>query len=163
MEQTFCASLELLPMIDLIANWNYPSNIRTGIGRIRELPEVCRKLGMRAPLLVTDPGLAALQMVNEAQAACRDAALDCGLFVDIQGNPTGENVADGVVAYREGGHDGVIAFGGGSALDAAKAVALMVGQQRPLWDFEDVGDLLNDPAVRTVLMGLNATVTNIED
>ncbi|MBU6952656.1 iron-containing alcohol dehydrogenase [Hahella sp. HN01] len=127
-------------MSALQANWNYPTAIRTGAGRIRELPELCRNLGMRSPLLITDPGLKSLPMVQDTVALCRDAGLQCGLFADIQGNPTGENVEAGVAAYRAGGHDGVIAFGGGSALDAAKAVALMVGQDRPLWDFEDVGD-----------------------
>ena len=127
-------------MIELNANWNYPSAIRAGAGRISELACACRELGMRAPLLVTDPGIAAMPMVVNAQAACRSAGLDCGLFADLQGNPTGENVDAGVAAYIGGGHDGVIALGGGSALDTAKAVALMVGQQRPLWDFEDVGD-----------------------
>ena len=72
--------------------------------------------------------------------SCRSAGLDAGLFHAIKGNPTGKNVDDGVAAFAAGGHDGVIAFGGGSALDAAKAIALMAGQDRPLWDFEDVGD-----------------------
>ncbi len=114
-------------------NWNYPTAIKAGPGRISELPQACRELGMARPLLVTDPGLAALPMVAAAQAACREAGLQCGLFHDIKGNPTGRNVDDGVAAYRQGGHDGVIAMGGGSALDAAKAIALMAGQQRPLW------------------------------
>ncbi|ABC32965.1 Alcohol dehydrogenase, class IV [Hahella chejuensis KCTC 2396] len=127
-------------MSALQANWNYPTAIRTGAGRIRELPELCRNLGMRSPLLITDPGLKSLPMVQSAIGLCQDVGLQCGLFADIQGNPTGENVEAGVAAYHAGGHDGVIAFGGGSALDAAKAVALMVGQDRPLWDFEDIGD-----------------------
>lgn len=122
------------------ANWNYPTAIKAGPGRIRELPVLCASLGMASPLLVTDPGLAVLPMIAAAVAACRDAGLRCGLFHDIKGNPTGRNVRDGVTAFRAGGHDGVIAFGGGSALDAGKAVALMAGQDRPLWDFEDVGD-----------------------
>ncbi|MGS1008300.1 iron-containing alcohol dehydrogenase [Achromobacter anxifer] len=121
-------------------NWNYPTAIKAGPGRIKELPELCRGLGMKRPLLVTDPGLAILPMVAGAIQACRDAGLACGLFHEIKGNPTGRNVDDGVRAYKQGGHDGVIAFGGGSALDAAKAIALMAGQTRPLWDFEDIGD-----------------------
>ncbi len=121
-------------------NWNYPTAIKAGPGRIKELPELCRGLGMKRPLLVTDPGLAVLPMVAGAIQACRDAGLACGLFHEIKGNPTGRNVDDGVRAYKQGGHDGVIAFGGGSALDAAKAIALMAGQTRPLWDFEDIGD-----------------------
>lgn len=124
----------------LRGNWNYPTAIRFGVGRIGELPGACRTLGMRRPLLVTDPGLAALPMVQQALAACRGDGLHCELFADVRGNPVEENVTAGVAAYRRGQHDGVIAFGGGSALDAAKAVALMVGQTRPLWDFEDRED-----------------------
>ncbi len=62
------------------------------------------------------------------------------MFADIRGNPNGANVDAGVEVFRSGNHDSVIAFGGGSALDAAKAIALMAGQDRPIWDFEDVGD-----------------------
>jgi alcohol dehydrogenase class IV len=127
-------------MNNLSANWNYPNTMRVGSGRIKELPEMCKSLKMKAPLLITDPGLAALQMIKDAVNNCNESGLRCGLFSHIQGNPTGQNVEDGVQAYKIGEHDGVIAFGGGSALDAAKAVALMVGQNAPLWDFEDVGD-----------------------
>jgi len=122
------------------ANWNYPTAIRAGIGRIQELPAICQELGMASPLLITDPGLADLPMLQAALAHCQKEGLRCSIFSQIKGNPTGENVTDGVRAYWRGEHDGVIAFGGGSALDAAKAVALMVGQDRPIWDFEDVGD-----------------------
>lgn len=121
-------------------NWNYPSAIRFGAGRISELPDACAELGIRSPLLITDPGLVELPIVDLAMTICREASLGVGLFSDIQGNPVGKNVDDGVAAFKAGGHDGVIAFGGGSALDAAKAVALMVGQDRPLWDFEDRED-----------------------
>ena len=121
-------------------NWNYPTAVKVGAGRVRELPQWCESLGMRRPLLITDPGLAALPLIGSVLDHCRSAGLACGLFHDIKGNPTGKNVDDGVAIFKAGGHDGVIAFGGGSALDAAKAVALMVGQDRPLWDFEDVGD-----------------------
>ncbi|MFC6634938.1 iron-containing alcohol dehydrogenase [Microbulbifer taiwanensis] len=124
----------------LQANWNYPTSIRVGAGRVRELPAACRELGIRAPLLVTDPGLAALPMVSETTEHCRQQGLRCGLFSSIKGNPTGTNVTDGVECYRAGKHDGVVAFGGGSALDAGKAIALMAGQTRPLWNFEDLGD-----------------------
>jgi alcohol dehydrogenase class IV len=121
-------------------NWNYPTKMIVGPGRISELAEACRVQGMARPLLITDPGIAALPMVAGAVAANEAAGLPTGLFSDVKGNPIGRNVEDGVRAYREGGHDGVIAFGGGSGLDAAKAVALMAGQDRPIWDFEDVGD-----------------------
>ena len=124
----------------LVANWNYPTSIRVGAGRVNELATTCQALGMRAPLLVTDPSLATLPMLKNALHHCKSADLAVELFKQIKANPTGENVIDGVASYRSGKHDGVIAFGGGSALDAGKAIALMVGQDRPLWDFEDIGD-----------------------
>src|SRR3990172_12112097 len=132
------------PMTDdaaaLRGNWNYPTQVRFGVGRIAELAEACKAAGMKRPLLITDPGLARLAMVEDAIAANMAAGLRTGLFAEVKSNPVGKNVEDGLAAYRAGGQDGVIAFGGGSALDAAKAVALMVGQKRPMWDFEDVGD-----------------------
>ena len=121
-------------------NWNYPTAVRFGPGRIAELPEVCVALGMSKPLLVTDPGIAALPILETALNANRLSGLQTGVFSGVDANPVGANVDAGVTAYRAGEHDGVIAMGGGSALDAAKAIALMVGQDRPLWDFEDVGD-----------------------
>lgn len=125
---------------DLKGNWNYPTTIRFGAGRIAELPDACRELGIARPLLVTDPGLAQLPMVQQAIAHNEQAGVPTGLFSDIKPNPVGKNVDDGVRAYRDGGHDGVIAYGGGSALDAGKAIAFMSGQTRPMWDFEDIGD-----------------------
>jgi len=121
-------------------NWNFPTNIRFGPGVISQLARACRKLGMSKPLLITDQGLAGSSMVKAAIAVNESDGLPTGLYSDVQGNPTQRNVDGGIVAYQAGDHDGVIAFGGGSALDAAKAVALMVGQDRPLWDFEDIGD-----------------------
>ena len=126
--------------MSLQGNWNYPTALRFGAGRIAELPEACGELGISRPLLVTDPGLADLPMVGEAVASCRAQGLEAGLFSDIKGNPTGDNVDAGVAAFRDGDHDGVVAFGGGSGLDAGKAIAFMSGQTRPIWDFEDVGD-----------------------
>ncbi|HQR25296.1 MAG TPA: iron-containing alcohol dehydrogenase [Steroidobacteraceae bacterium] len=124
----------------LRGNWNYPTSIKFGAGRIVELPEHCKALGMRRPLLVTDAGMAKLPMIARAVAVCREAGLECGLYTDVQPNPVEANVSAGVAAFRKGGHDGVIAFGGGSALDTGKAIALMVGQTRPIWDFEDRED-----------------------
>ena len=117
-------------------NWNYPTSIRLGCGHLSELDDCCHSLGMQKPLLVTDAGLAALPLVSDLLK--RHSHF--GLFSEVRPNPVGANVSAGVEAYRAGGHDGVIAMGGGSALDVGKAVALMVGQDRPLWDFEDVGD-----------------------
>lgn len=127
-------------MSTLRGNWNYPTLIRFGAGRVSELPDACKTLGMRRPLLVTDPGLAALPMLQNALQSCRASGLDCAVCSDVQANPVEANVNAGVAEFKRGRHDGVIAFGGGSALDTGKAVALMVGQTRPIWDFEDRED-----------------------
>lgn len=122
------------------ANWNYPTNVKVGAGRVAELAELCKMMGMKSPLLITDPGIAELPMLSGVMAALKEAGFTAAIFSAIKANPTGDNVEAGVDHYKVNNHDGVIAFGGGSALDAAKAVALMVGQDLPIWDFEDVGD-----------------------
>jgi len=124
----------------LLGDWNYPTAIRFGNGRIEELPDACAKLGISQPLLITDPGLAQSEMVQSALALCTASDLPALPFSEIASNPVGKNVADAVAAYRAGNHDGIIGFGGGSALDVAKATALMAGQRRPIWDFEDRED-----------------------
>jgi len=124
----------------LCANWSYPTRVRFGPGRVAELPDACQALGMARPLLITDPGLAKHAIGQRVLEIARGAGLAVDLFADVRPNPTGANVAAGVEAFRAGGHDGVIALGGGSGLDAAKAVAFMAGQTRPIWDFEDKGD-----------------------
>jgi alcohol dehydrogenase class IV len=121
---------------DLRGNWNYPTTIWAGPGRIAELAAACSLAGIERPLIVTDEGLSGAPMIKSALAALKGAAL----FGAVRGNPASSHVAAGLLAYRAGGHDGVVAFGGGSALDVGKVVAFMSGQKRPLWDFEDVGD-----------------------
>jgi len=140
--------------IRLSANWNYPTAIRAGAGRVRELPSLCFEYGIRAPLLVTDPGLASLPMISNILNHCEENGLRVQMFANIKGNPSGENVTEGLTVFRSGEHDGVLAVGGGSALDAAKAIALMAGQTRPLWDFEDEGDnylRVNEDAMAPVI------------
>ncbi len=122
--------------IAMKGNWNYPTKVFAGPGRIAELPKACESLGMSRPLLVTDTGLKDSPMIRSALASLPNARL----FAEVRGNPVAANVEAGLVAYRAGNHDGVVAFGGGSALDAGKVIAFMSGQTRPLWDFEDVGD-----------------------
>ena len=126
------------------ANWNYPTNVRQGLGKIAKLASYCSELGIQTPLIVTDPGLLELPMIKQAQRCCNQQGLNCGIFSAVTSNPTDENVNDGVAVYKEGNHDGVIAFGGGSAIDAAKAIALMVGQSGSLWDYEDVASNWRD-------------------
>ncbi|MCC7320902.1 MAG: iron-containing alcohol dehydrogenase [Rubellimicrobium sp.] len=122
------------------ANWSYPTAIKFGPGRIREIGAACAQAGIRRPLLVTDRGLATLPVTARTLDLMEEAGLGRAIFADVDPNPNEKNLEAGVAAYRAGGHDGVIAFGGGSGLDLAKMVAFMHGQTRPVWDFEDIGD-----------------------
>ena len=124
----------------LTGNWSYPTAVRFGAGRIRELGDACAAAGISRPLLVTDRGLAGLPITGRAREIMAAAGLGDALFADVDPNPNEINLAAGVAAYQAGGHDGVIAFGGGSGLDLGKMVAFMAGQTRPVWDFEDIGD-----------------------
>jgi alcohol dehydrogenase class IV len=121
-------------------NLNYPTAIKFGAGRIKELADHCRASGIGRPLFVTDPGLAAMPMVQAIVDNLRRAGLGVAVFSDVRPNPVEANVLAGVKAYRRGGHDGVVAFGGGSGLDVGKLVALMHGQTVSLFDLEDVDD-----------------------
>ncbi|MFZ1814756.1 MAG: iron-containing alcohol dehydrogenase [Rhizobiaceae bacterium] len=122
------------------ANWNYPTAIKFGAGRIAELPAACATAGIKRPLLVTDKGLAALPVTSTTLGVMEKAGLGRGLFFDVDPNPNEKNLNAGIAAYKAGNHDGVIAFGGGSGLDLGKLIALMVGQSVSVWDLEDVGD-----------------------
>ena len=121
-------------------NWNYPTTVRFGVGRITEIPEAAGAVGMSHPLLVTDPDVAKLPFTTEILDLHAKAGVPVTLYTGVRKNPVGGNVSEGVAAYRDAGCDGVIALGGGSPLDVGKTIALMVGQRRPLWDFEDRAD-----------------------
>jgi len=121
-------------------NWSYPTAIKFGAGRISELAEHCKAAGMRRPLLVTDKALAALPITARALDVLDAGGLGREVFFDVDANPTEHNMEAGLAAYRAGGHDGVVCFGGGSALDLGKMIALMAGQALSVWDLEDVGD-----------------------
>jgi alcohol dehydrogenase class IV len=122
------------------ANWSYPTAIRFGAGRMSELAEACKATGMKRPLLITDRGLAKLPIAGQALDILESAGLGRAMFSEVDPNPNDVNLAAGLKAFRDGGHDGVVAFGGGSGLDLGKCVAFMAGQSRPVWDFEDIGD-----------------------
>jgi 4-hydroxybutyrate dehydrogenase len=124
----------------ITANWSYPTAMRFGAGRISEIADACAVAGITKPLLVTDKGLADLPITAATLDLLEAAGLGRAIFADVDPNPNEKNAAAGVAAYRAGGHDGVIAFGGGSGLDLGKVVAFHAGQTRPLWDFEDIGD-----------------------
>ena len=124
----------------LRANWSYPTAIRFGAGRISELAEACAAASIRKPLLVTDKGLANLPITSATLDLMAAEGLGRAILAEVDPNPTEINLAAGLAAYHAGGHDGVVAFGGGSGLDLGKAVAFMAGQTRPVWDYEDIGD-----------------------
>jgi 4-hydroxybutyrate dehydrogenase len=124
----------------LTGNWSYPTAIRFGAGRISELADACLAAGIKKPLLVTDRGLADMDIARQTLDHMEQADLGRAIFSEVDPNPNDKNANEGVRAYRDGGYDGVIAFGGGSGLDLGKVVAFMAGQTRPIWDFEDIGD-----------------------
>ena len=127
-------------MTSLAAKWNYPTTVRFGAGRISELPEALKDTGIERPLFVTDPGLARLPVVASTLKLLDEARVPYGVFSEVKPNPVESNLAAGIELFRAGKHDGVIAFGGGSALDLGKLIAFQSGQTRPVWDFEDIGD-----------------------
>ena len=124
----------------LTANWSYPTSMRFGAGRINEIADACKSAGMAKPLLVTDRGLAGMDITNQTLNLMEEGGLGRSMFADVDPNPNDNNVEDGLKVYRDGVFDGVIAFGGGSGLDLGKTLAFMAGQTRPMWDFEDIGD-----------------------
>lgn len=126
--------------MNLVGNWSYPTTMKFGAGRIAELPAACAAAGMQKPLLVTDKGLADLPITLATLDIMDSAGLGRAIFADVDPNPNEKNLDAGVAAFKAGGHDGVIAFGGGSGLDLGKMVAFMSAQTRPVWDFEDVDD-----------------------
>ena len=118
-------------------NWNYPTNVWFGVDRSKEIQKACDTLGIKNPLIVTDPGLLQTSIIDEINSSLSS---NTQIYSDVQGNPTGSNVTNGVKVFLEGNHDGVIAIGGGSGMDAGKGIAFLAHQSRPLWDFEDIGD-----------------------
>lgn len=126
--------------MNLTADWNYPTAIRFGAGRISELADACKSAGMESPLFVTDRGLADLPITQNALDILEKAGLGRAVFSEVDSNPTEANLDAGLKAFWDGDHDGVVAFGGGSGLDLGKLVAFMSGQILPVWDFEDVDD-----------------------
>ena len=121
-------------------NWNYPTTVWVGENRIKDLTQACIDLKINKPLLVTDKDLVNLAMIKNVTSEIKKNFNELNIFSNFSGNPVGENVEEGVGEFKKNNCDGVIAIGGGSALDVGKAIAFMSGQTRPIWDFEDIGD-----------------------
>jgi alcohol dehydrogenase len=126
--------------MQLGGNWSFPTSVRFGAGRVAELGEAVRSAGMLRPLLVTDGRLAPMPLIARIREILAAAGVGVAVFADVKANPVAASIEAGVAVLRAGRHDGVIACGGGSALDAGKVIAFMAGQRRSLWDFEDVAD-----------------------
>ena len=126
--------------MNLTGNWSYPTAIKFGAGRIKEIGAACAQAGIKRPLLVTDRGLASMAITTTTLDLLEAAGLGRAMFAEVDPNPNEVNLAAGLKVYKDGGHDGVVAFGGGSGLDLGKMIAFMSGQSRPLWDYEDVDD-----------------------
>tara|TARA_B100000674_G_scaffold405085_1_gene351752 strand:+ start:1430 stop:2584 length:1155 start_codon:yes stop_codon:yes gene_type:complete len=118
-------------------NWNYPTSIWFGLNRIKEIQKACDDLNISNPLIVTDPGILKTDIITKINSSLKTKA---NIFSQVKSNPTGTNVEAGVKIFNENNHDGVIAVGGGSGMDTGKGIAFMSKQDRPLWDFEDIGD-----------------------
>ena len=132
-------------------NWNYPTTIWFGDQRIKEIQKACESLNIHKPLIVTDPGILKTNIIEKINSSLTDKA---NIFSDVQSNPTGNNVELGVSYFNSNAHDGVIAVGGGSGMDVGKGIAFMAGQDRPLWDFEDIGDYwtrANSEAIKPII------------
>ena len=120
-------------------DWAYPNTVWFGVGRINDLTKACKILNVKKPLLVTDKDLAKTQMIAKAVDINKKASIPTKIFSDLKGNPFGSHVQKGVEQFKNGQHDGVIAFGGGSSLDVGKSIALLASNNRPLWDFSGEG------------------------
>ena len=127
-------------MLPTSTNWNYPTTVWFGFDRVKNIADALKQLNIKTPLIVTDDALVKLPIMKDLCDALEDEKIPYTIFSDVQPNPTGINVQNGVEVYKNSKNDGVIAFGGGSALDAGKTIAFMSGQSRSVWDFEDVGD-----------------------
>jgi alcohol dehydrogenase class IV len=121
----------------MISRFSFPTRIVFGAGTVRELGNEAKLLGIARPLLVTDHGVVACGLAQKVLAESRRAGLAPSLFEDVNPNPVERNVQDGLEAYRRGDCDGVIGLGGGSSLDAAKAIRLAVTHPFPLEQYDD--------------------------
>ena len=122
------------------SNWNYPTTVWVGENRINDLSDACKSLDIIKPLFVTDKDLINLPFIKNIISKNLKKFKNFNVYSNFSGNPIGENVDEGVKEFKKNNCDGIIAIGGGSAIDVGKAIAFMSGQNRPIWDFEDIDD-----------------------
>jgi len=125
-------------------DWGYPNTVWFGNGRIKDLPKACKILDIKKPLFVTDQDLVKTKMVEDTLEINKRSNLPTIIFSGLKGNPLGSQVKKGVEIFKNGNHDGVIAFGGGSSLDVGKSIVLQAALNRPLWDCTDGGSFWNE-------------------
>lgn len=118
------------------SDWGFPIPIAYGPGRLNEIGEFCRKFKVSNPLIVTDKGSKELPFVSRLATLLENSSIKSKLFYGISPNPRDDEIKAGCISYHKGSHDGIIAIGGGSALDGAKAIGMTVNSGVSLWDFE---------------------------
>ena len=121
----------------LKANWSYPTEIRFGIGRIKELGNICIEIGIKKPLFVTDQKLINMNLTKDAFESIEKSRIEINIYKDIQKSPNEKDLFRGINIFNEGGCDGIIAFGGGSSIDLGKLIGFMARQEKTVWSFED--------------------------
>ena len=117
-------------------DWTFPIPIAYGPGRINEISKICQSLSINNPLIVTDKSSQDLPFISQLIDLLNKAGLTSGIFAEISPNPRDDEISVGSSYYKSGDHDAVIAIGGGSAMDGAKAICLTANNDIPLWDFE---------------------------
>lgn len=128
-----------------LARYALPTTIIYGSDALAQLPALLNEAGVEHPLIVTDRGLARTPIPGRAQAILRSAGIRHDLFADVESDPTLEVVDRIAALLREGGHDGVIGLGGGSAMDAAKAAAAAASGAVPVRDIVGPDKVTVDP------------------
>ena len=117
-------------------DWSFPIPIAYGPGRLSEIGQRCKAMGLLNPLVVTDKGSRDLPFISKLQGHLANAGLSTALFSEISPNPRDDEISIGCNSFRSGNHDAIIAIGGGSAMDGGKAICLTVKNELDIWDFE---------------------------
>ena len=125
-----------------IMNYSLPPSIQFGAGAIQNLAEHVRAFDGKKPFIVTDEGVTNAGILSKTVEPLEKTQIDSAIFDAVQPNPTDLSVLEGLEAYRAEGCDVVIAVGGGSVMDAAKAIRILTTHEPPLENYYlDVGGM----------------------